>query len=150
MKASDGEETLAKSEPDGMNKAPLANGEVRRQLGLKLRAHDTCNVVYVMWHVEPTPGIYVSVKHNLGQSTHSECGDHGYTNLKPEVSAPVAALHEGEQHSLRAWIEGSRLIVSADGAVVWKGQLPSETWTFDGPVGLRSDNAIFDVRLTTL
>ena len=30
---------------------PLASGELRRQIGLKLRARDTCNVVYVMWHV---------------------------------------------------------------------------------------------------
>src|SRR5438132_550825 len=27
------------------NDVPLANGEVRRQIGLKLRAQDTCNVV---------------------------------------------------------------------------------------------------------
>src|ERR1700722_11927375 len=39
---------------------PLTSGEIRRQLGLKLRAQDTCNVVYVMWHIEPTSGIYVA------------------------------------------------------------------------------------------
>src|SRR5262249_51790736 len=44
--------------------SPLASGELRRQIGLKLRAADTCNVVYVMWHVDPTPGVFVSVKHN--------------------------------------------------------------------------------------
>ena len=32
---------------------PLASGEVRRQVGLKLRARATCNVLYVMWHIEP-------------------------------------------------------------------------------------------------
>ncbi|MEA2752645.1 MAG: hypothetical protein QOI41_6788, partial [Myxococcales bacterium] len=42
--------------------APLANGELRRQIGLKLRAQDTCNVVYVMWHVERSPGAFVSVR----------------------------------------------------------------------------------------
>ena len=32
---------------------PLASGELRRQIGLKLRAADSCNVVYVMWHIAP-------------------------------------------------------------------------------------------------
>jgi hypothetical protein len=31
----------------------LASGELRRQFGFKLRAANTCNVVYVMWHIEP-------------------------------------------------------------------------------------------------
>src|SRR5262245_41006941 len=31
----------------------LASGEVRRQVALKLRAEDTCNVVYVVWRFEP-------------------------------------------------------------------------------------------------
>ncbi len=34
----------------------LGNGEKRRQIGLKLRAQDTCNLVYVMWRLEPAPG----------------------------------------------------------------------------------------------
>src|SRR6266446_5739944 len=29
--------------------APLASGELRRQIGLKLHAQDGCNVLYVMW-----------------------------------------------------------------------------------------------------
>ncbi len=35
---------------------PLASGELRRQIGLKLRAADSCNVVYVMWHIAPDTG----------------------------------------------------------------------------------------------
>src|SRR5262249_16626549 len=31
----------------------LASGELRRQIGLKLRAEDTCNLIYAMWHIEP-------------------------------------------------------------------------------------------------
>src|SRR6202044_499948 len=30
---------------------PLASGELRRQIGLKLQAEDACNVVYAMWHI---------------------------------------------------------------------------------------------------
>jgi hypothetical protein len=52
---------------------PLASGEVRRQIGLKLRAQDTCNVVYVMWRVEPASKIAVQVKRNPGKRRHAEC-----------------------------------------------------------------------------
>ena len=30
--------------------------DARRQVGLKLRARDGCNVVYVMWRIEPKAG----------------------------------------------------------------------------------------------
>src|SRR5580692_4123572 len=31
----------------------LRSGQLRRQLGLKLRAQNGCNLVYVMWRIEP-------------------------------------------------------------------------------------------------
>src|SRR5262249_50917915 len=31
----------------------LASGEVRRQIGLKLRAESGCNLIYAMWRIEP-------------------------------------------------------------------------------------------------
>ena len=124
--------------------APLASGELRRQIGLKLRAKDTCNVVYVMWHLEPTPGIAVSVKSNPGASTHQQCGDHGYINLRPTTSALVAPILRDEAHALRAEIQGDVLRVLADGVVVWAGALPPQAFAFDGPAGIRSDNGAFD------
>ena len=30
---------------------------------------------------------------------------------------------------------------------IWEGELPAEALTFDGPVGLRTDNGRFDVEL---
>jgi hypothetical protein len=39
----------------------LADGEVRSQFGVKLRAQDTCNIVYVMWQFAPAQRIAVSV-----------------------------------------------------------------------------------------
>src|SRR4051812_22458153 len=30
---------------------PLASGELRQQIGLKLRAKNQCNLLYVMWHI---------------------------------------------------------------------------------------------------
>jgi hypothetical protein len=35
----------------------------------------------------------------------------------------------------------------ADGVTSWQGQLPDAVFTFDGPVGVRSDNGDFDVEL---
>ncbi len=65
----------------------LASGESRRQLGLKLRAQDGCNLLYVMWRLDPAPSLSVSLKLNPGMRTHRECGARGYTHLKPARSA---------------------------------------------------------------
>lgn len=124
---------------------PLGNGEVRRQIGLKLRARDTCNVVYVMWHVEPSPGIFVSVKSNPGESTHAQCADRGYVNLPPAKPAPTVA--PGTRHALAATIDLRVLRVTADGVLVWEGALPDAAFAFDGPAGVRADNGEFEFQL---
>jgi hypothetical protein len=130
--------------------APLANGEPRRQMGLKLRAKDTCNLVYVMWRLEPTSGIFVSVKHNPGMSTHAECGAGGYLNVKPSAVRPLPPIRRGEHHVLRADLDGARLRVTADGVPAWEGVLPPEALDIDGPAGVRSDNVAFEFDLRVL
>jgi hypothetical protein len=128
--------------------APLASGELRRQVGLKLRAKDTCNVVYVMWHIEPSRGIEVSVKSNPGQASHQECGDRGYTFIKPTwVGDDVSDIRTGSRHAIAATIAGSTLRVVADGRPAWVGDLPPQAFRSNGPVGVRSDNGAFDVEL---
>jgi hypothetical protein len=129
------------------SEAPLASGELRRQIGLKLRAQDTCNVVYVMWHIEPSPGIVVSLKNNPGQSRHAECGDRGYAVLSPRTWLPVPRVEAGHQHVLGAAIRGRELHVTVDGNPSWVGELPQAAFSFDGPVGLRSDNGAFSAEL---
>ena len=62
---------------------PLASGELRRQIGLKLRAADSCNVIYVMWHIAPDARIAVSVKRNAAHR-HAQCGVHGYVSIAPD------------------------------------------------------------------
>src|SRR6516165_1123073 len=52
---------------------PLASGELRRQIGLKLRAQDTCNLLYATWHIEPDAVVAVSIKRNAGKHTHEQC-----------------------------------------------------------------------------
>jgi hypothetical protein len=125
----------------------LGNGEVRSQFGIKLRAQDTCNIVYIMWHFAPEQKIAVSVKRNPGQRTHEECLDNGYiNNIQPRVSASPPPVHVDQPHVLGASMKGSYLSVTADSRVVWQGDLDRVALEFDGPVGLRSDNAhvVFD------
>jgi hypothetical protein len=127
---------------------PLDNGEDRHQLGIKLRAQDSCNVVYVMWQLKPTARLVVSMKSNPGARTHEECGAHGYQSIKPEWSAEAPVLRPGEAHALAASIEDGTLFVKIDGKVVWQGAAPEEALSFHGPVGLRTDNvALEDVSL---
>ncbi len=130
--------------PSAATKA-LGSGEIRRQIGLKLRAQDSCNLLYVMWRIEPRDQIVVSVKSNPGQRTHAECGTHGYVNIKARRRAPPAPpVAPGSTHTLRAELQGRELRVWSDGAPVWEGSLPPEAEGFDGPVGLRSDNVRMD------
>ncbi|MBS2012054.1 MAG: hypothetical protein JST00_04155 [Deltaproteobacteria bacterium] len=126
---------------------PLADGTVRRQIGLRLRAQDTCNAVYIMWHAAPTQKIAVSTKSNPGQSTHAQCLDRGYINLKPTLENVPPAIEVGKPRTLRAEIVGTTLTVKADGAVAWEGTLPPEAFAFSGPVGIRSDNGTFDFEM---
>ncbi|MDB5219510.1 MAG: hypothetical protein JWO86_7437 [Myxococcaceae bacterium] len=127
--------------------ALLAHGELRRQIGLKLRAKDSCNVVYVMWHIEPTPGIAILVKRNADVSTDAECGTDGYLTVARTTDTRAPLLRSGESHLLRADLDGDTLTVLADGALAWKGTLPDEALAFDGPAGVRSDNGNFDFEL---
>jgi hypothetical protein len=125
----------------------LGSGAVRRQIGLKLRAQNGCNLVYVMWRLEPKNELVVSVKSNPGQRVFAECANRGYTNIKPQASRPVPPVAQGSAHVLRADMRGEALAVYADGALVWQGSLPSEALAFDGPVGIRTDSvaAVFDL-----
>jgi hypothetical protein len=120
---------------------PLASGRLRRQVGLKLRAEDSCNLIYVMWRIEPEARVAVSIKRNVGQHTHQQCGVRGYTNFKPQAGSRPLPVLPGEAHTLRAELRGEDLTVMADGKVAWRGSLASATSLPVGPPGLRTDNA---------
>jgi hypothetical protein len=121
----------------------LASGQARRQLGLKLRAENGCNLVYVMWRLDPKPMLEVSVKRNPGMRRHEECGAEGYTKVKPNSFAPP--LEPGATHTLAAQIVDDELIATIDGRVAWRGRLPPQARELHGPSGLRSDNVAFDI-----
>jgi hypothetical protein len=120
--------------------AALASGAIRRQLGVKLRAANGCNVVYAMWRFEPKNEVVVSVKRNDGKTIHAQCGANGYKDIAPMVAhAPPAPL-PNQSHVLRAKLTGDRLRVTIDDKPVWEGALPREAFAFDGPAGARTDN----------
>lgn len=123
---------------------PLASGEMRRQIGLKLQAEDTCNLIYAMWHIAPDAHIAVSVKRNIGMHTHDRCGAGGYVSVVPQSRVDPAPILTGGVNTLRADLRGTDLTVMANGKLAWRGRLggilPS------GAVGFRTDNvqAILD------
>jgi hypothetical protein len=129
------------------NEAPLASGEMRRQFGLKLRAQDACNLVYAMWRIEPESKLVVSVKSNPGEHTSAQCGNRGYQNIKPLHSSPLPSLRSGDTHTLRAEMNGAEVRVFADDSLVWVGSVGTEALGFEGPVGMRSDNARLEINL---
>jgi hypothetical protein len=129
------------------NEVPLGSGALRRQFGLKLRAQDACNLVYAMWRIEPESKLVVSVKSNPGQHTSAQCGNRGYRNIKPRRSVPVPALSAGGEHTLRAEMNGAQMRVFADNELVWDGSVAPDAVGFDGPVGIRSDNAHLEIEL---
>jgi hypothetical protein len=126
---------------------PLDSGAVRTEIGLKLRAQDACNLVYVMWRILPVSEIVVSIKSNPGEQTSAQCQNRGYHNVTPQKFISIPALKIGGAHSLRAEITGTELTVNADGQLAWQGVLDSSAFKFDGPVGFRSDNGQFDAQL---
>lgn len=123
----------------------LAGGQARRQLGLKLRAQDSCNVVYVMWRLDPTPKLDVSVKFNALKKTHEECGADGYTKVRPHKKTFVPAFEYGKTHTLRAEIVGDELYAWVDDQLRFQGTLPETARVIHGPAGVRSDNVKFDL-----
>lgn len=61
-------------------------------------------------------------------------------------SIPTTRQPGSTPHSFSASMSGSNLTVKADNSVAWEGDLGPVALEFDGPVGLRSDNAhvVFD------
>jgi len=129
------------------NESALGSGQMRRQFGLKMRAQDPCNLVYVMWRVDPEPKLVVSVKRNPADHTSAQCGNRGYTNIKPRKSSPVPRLQPDESQTLRAEMQGDELRVFVDNREVWEGSVGADAASLEGPVGIRSDNVRFEFEL---
>lgn len=123
----------------------LAGGQARRQIGIKLRAQDSCNVIYVMWRLDPQPKLDISVKLNPLKKTHEQCGADGYTKVRPHKKTFIPAFEYGKTHTLRAEIVGDELYAWIDDKLLWQGTLPETARALEGPAGIRSDNVKFDL-----
>jgi hypothetical protein len=130
---------------------PLGSGLVRRQIGLKLRSSDPCNLLYVMWHADPDHAIEVQVKSNPGQTTSAQCGNRGYQELATiPMPAPDKRVHTLEARTRRLADGSLILAVYTDGKLLRRMTLPASlTAGLAGPVGVRSDNGDYLFRLST-
>ncbi len=134
---------------------PLGSGLVRRQIGLKLRSADPCNLLYVMWHAYPDDAIQVQVKRNPGQSTSAECGNRGYTTI---TTIPLSSGNGLDDHSPhRLQVETRRnangaltMAILHDGSPLPKLHVSAALSTgLRGPIGVRSDNGDYVFRLSS-
>ncbi len=122
-----------------LDETRLKSGGVARQLGLKLQAQDSCNVVYVMWPLEAEE-LVVLTKVNQGMSRHAQCGVKGYRKLTPSFSKRVTPITAGEPRRLEAGVASGQLAVKVDGEPVWQGPLDGRALGLLGHPGLRTDN----------
>ena len=152
--------------PSKKTTAPNSNGTIKRQIGLKMRAKDTCNLLYVMWEIgrvqiqsngardhRSPEKIVILVKRNPGKKTHKSCGTDGYQTIavvnQKDPTHGFASARDQKGHRLRAELypkgrSGYELFVYADGKRVWDGIIPHRMLRdIDGPAGLRSDNGSF-------
>src|SRR5262249_50284941 len=110
----------------------LANGEVRHQFVLALRAKDICNMVSAGWPFlapDPVEPIVVQVKSNPGKRPHEACLDTGYQTITSSAAPPVRV---NQEHTFAAIIYGQILTVTIDGRAT-QVVLPDPALAFDGP-----------------
>ena len=139
---------------------PLKNGSIRRQIGLKMKAMDTCNLLYVMWEIEPKEKLKVQVKRNPGKKYHKECGTDNYFKQVPYVnqddsSHGFPSAKDQRSHILEADLfpvgeKGYDLHIYIDGKQVWQNTIPQSLLQgIDGHAGIRTDNGSFIFKLFT-
>jgi hypothetical protein len=130
---------------------PLASGEQRTQLGLKLLSFDSCNVTYVMWRMKPQATLQVSQKRNPGQTRHEQCSDAGYHTVPASWQTnQLPPVLPGQEHKLSAQIIREQLEVKVDDQPAWRGNLPRSDSSTQAHVGLRADNAAFQFSLSAI
>lgn len=120
--------------------AALASGRIVRQLGVKLHARDSCNVIYVMWNTDPSAGVQISTKINPTKSTHAQCGVKGYKLVYESKPGEIPAIRIGEPRRLEAALKDRTLTVKIDDKDVWRGDIGEDAVKSSGYSGIRTDN----------
>ena len=131
----------------------LDSGSFVRQIGLKMRAMNTCNLLYVMWRIKPTEEIYIAIKRNPGKSKYKECLSRGYLQLGRVPLKPLGITAATQKaHRLGASVTETdgryTCAVTIDGRRVWSDKIDAKHISdIKGPVGIRSDNGSFIFKL---
>jgi hypothetical protein len=118
------------------------DGYEHHQIGIQLLAKNSCNLLYVMWRLQPEE-LVIKVKHNPGQTKHSECGNHGYHTID---RMPYPGFQIDEPHELLASISdidsaNIKLQVWIDQQVALQTQIDRALLhNTPGVPGIRSDN----------
>jgi hypothetical protein len=112
----------------------LQSGKYMSQVVLKIREVNQCNLVYVARRFEPSE-IAILTKENFGQSTHSECQNHGYS-IVAKIKLPN--IKKGDKFTLETNFKGDSLTVVYNGQQIWHGNI---IWPYQGNFGMRTDNA---------
>ena len=133
--------------------ALLDSGSLVRQIGLKMRAMNTCNLLYIMWRIKPTEELYIAIKRNPGKVTYKDCQARGYTQLARVPLKPFGITAATQKpHRLGATVTESAgrftCTVTIDGRTIWSRNIdPKHITDLKGPVGMRSDNGSFIFKL---
>lgn len=133
----------------------LASGRERRQVGIKLKAQDSCNTLYVMWHFFPRFEMVISEKINSSQHVHQQCGNKGYHVLKRlplehltnSILPPLNELNDADRfYLLQARLDphSQHLSVYLNYQLLWTGPVHQQWGHISAPVGLRTDNMQID------
>jgi hypothetical protein len=122
------------------NDATSASGTIVRQLGLKLHARDSCNVIYVMWNTDPDIGVRISTKINPTKSGHAQCGRKGYKLIHQSKPGEIPAIRIGEARRLEATLKDRIMTVKIDDMAVWHGDVGADAVKSAGYSGIRTDN----------
>lgn len=131
----------------------LASGGFVRQIGLKMRTQNTCNLLYVMWRIEPAEEIVVTLKSNPGKSTHRGCGANGYVDVaRISLTDLGITAKTHAPHRLRARVDESHGVftctIDVDNRTIWSEPLDAKIISpINGPIGFRSDNGSFIFKL---
>jgi hypothetical protein len=151
----------------------LGSGTTARQAGLKLKERDPCNLIYVMYNINPflpdsdhagNDELSVKVKRNDGGSTSADCpGASGYHVVKSFKIANALQNYAGTVHLnvsvrppladgvynliLSAWVNDTKILnaVAVDLDSLPAAQQPD----WGGVVGLRTDNVNVDYGFVT-
>jgi hypothetical protein len=134
------------------NRVASGSGTEFHQIGLKLRSKDPCNLIYVMWRIQPTQELVIQTKRNVNQSTSEGCHNQGYTTV---ARIPFQPFLTGQLYEFMAWVQtdpggNSEVCCWVNWQEVLRAPIDSAfIQDVNGLRGIRSDNGQYNFRFFT-